>query len=45
MNFTPRLLYPWGKNPQYLLDRRLCGSLSQSECGGKEEKIPACARN
>jgi len=36
----PQPLYPQGKNPQYLLDRRLSGSRSQPGYSGKE-KIPS----
>jgi len=28
---------PWGKNPQYPLERRMGGSPSLSGCNGKEE--------
>jgi hypothetical protein len=38
VNFMPRLLYPQGKSPQYLLDRRLGGSQSLSGWF-REEKI------
>jgi hypothetical protein len=40
VSFTPPPLYPWGKNPWYLLNRRLVGLQSQSGCCG-EEKILA----
>jgi len=39
--FTPWPLYPWGKSPQYSLDRRLGGPLSLSGHGGKEKKTTA----
>jgi hypothetical protein len=35
-SFTPRLLYPLGKNRQYLLNRKLGGSHSQSGCFWKQ---------
>jgi hypothetical protein len=38
VSFTPRLLYPQGRNPSYPLDRRLGGPQGQSGCGGGEEK-------
>jgi hypothetical protein len=38
VSFTPRLLYPWGKRPQYQLDRRLGGPQSRSGQHG-EKKI------
>jgi len=38
VSFMPWLLYPWGKSPQYPLDRRLGGPQGQSGCGGKENK-------
>jgi hypothetical protein len=38
VSFTTRPLYPWGKNPQYQLDRRLGGPQSRSGRRG-EEKI------
>jgi hypothetical protein len=37
VNFTPWTLYPHGKNPWYLLDRRLGGPQSWSGHGGKEK--------
>jgi len=33
----PQLLYPWGKRPQYSLDRGLDGPQSQSVCSGEEK--------
>jgi len=36
VSYMPWLLYPWGKNPQYPLDRRLVGLQSQSGHGGEE---------
>jgi len=33
-SFTPRPLYPPGKEPQYPMDRRLGGPQSWSGCGG-----------
>jgi hypothetical protein len=38
VSFTPLPLYPQGKSPQYLLDRRLGGPQSRSGWRG-EEKI------
>jgi hypothetical protein len=35
--FTPRPLYPQGKSPLYLLDRRLGGNQSRSGRGGEEK--------
>jgi len=35
--FTPRPLYPEGRSPLYLLDRRLGGPLSRSGRGGEEK--------
>jgi len=32
--------FPWGRSPQYPLDKRLGGPKSQSECSGKEESLP-----
>jgi hypothetical protein len=40
----PRHLYPQGKGPQYLFDRRLCGSQNQSE-PSEENKICSSAGN
>jgi hypothetical protein len=37
VSFTPWPLYPQGKIPWYLLDRRLGGPQSQSERGGEEK--------
>jgi len=37
-------LYPWGKSPQYPMDRRLDGPQSWSGHSG-EKKFPAPARN
>jgi len=36
---------PWGKRPQYPLDRRLGGLQSQSEHGGEEKRSPRLAGN
>jgi hypothetical protein len=36
VRFTPRPLYPQGKNPWYPLDMRLGGIKSRSGHGGKE---------
>jgi hypothetical protein len=36
-NFTPRPLYPQGKNPWYPLDKRLGGPQSRSGRGGEEK--------
>jgi hypothetical protein len=36
-SFTPRPLYPQGKNPWYPLDRRLGGPQSWSGRGGEEK--------
>jgi hypothetical protein len=36
-SITPRSLYPEGKSPRYLLDRRLGGPQSRSWRGGKEK--------
>jgi hypothetical protein len=40
VSFMPWLFYPWGRNFQYPLDKRLGGPQNQSGYGGKEEKIP-----
>jgi hypothetical protein len=37
VSFTTRPLYPQGKSPWYLLDRRLGGPQSRSGCGGEEK--------
>jgi hypothetical protein len=37
VSFTPRPLYPQGKNPWYPLDRRLGGLQSRSGRGGEEK--------
>jgi hypothetical protein len=37
VSFTPRPLYPQGKNPWYPLDRRLGRPQSRSERGGEEK--------
>jgi hypothetical protein len=37
VSFTPRSLYPQGKNPWYPLDRRLGGPHIRSESGGEEK--------
>jgi hypothetical protein len=39
VNFTQQLLFPQGKRPQYPLDMRLGGALSQSGCNGKEKNL------
>jgi hypothetical protein len=39
VSFTPLLLYPWGKNPQYPMDRRLGRPQGQSGCCGKEKYL------
>jgi hypothetical protein len=36
-SFTPLPLYPQGKSPWYLLDRRLGGTQSWSGCSGVEK--------
>jgi hypothetical protein len=36
VSFTPRPLYPQGKNPWYPLDRMLGGPQRRSERGGEE---------
>jgi len=41
VSFTPRPLYPHGKSPGYLLDRRLGGSHSRSRRGGEEKNSQA----
>jgi hypothetical protein len=44
VSFTPQLLDPQVKNPQYPLDRKLGGPQSQfGQC--QKEKFPALARN
>jgi len=45
VSFTPQLFYPWEKNSQYPLDRRLCGPQSQFGMQWQREKIPAPAGN
>jgi len=35
VSFKPQPLYSWGKNPQYLLDRKLRGLQSWSGYSGK----------
>jgi hypothetical protein len=42
VSFTPRLIYPRGNIPLYLLDRWLGGPQSHSGCGGKEKKRLHC---
>jgi len=37
VSFTPRPLYPQGKSPWYILDRRLVGPQSRSGSGGEEK--------
>jgi hypothetical protein len=39
VSFRSWLLYPRGKNPQYSLDRRLCGPQSWSGCCGVERNF------
>jgi hypothetical protein len=41
VSFTPRPLYPLGKELRYSLDRRLGGTQSRSGRGGEEKKIPS----
>jgi hypothetical protein len=41
VNFTPRPLYPRGRSPRYLLDRRLGGPQSQSGRFGEEKTLDA----
>jgi len=36
-SLTPRPLYPWGKSPQYPLDRGLDGPQNQFGRGGEEK--------
>jgi hypothetical protein len=38
VSFTPRLLYPRGKRPQYPLDRRLGGTQSPAGRDGEDKK-------
>jgi hypothetical protein len=40
VSFTPRTLYPQGKNPWYPLDRRLGGPQSRSGRGGEKNSQP-----
>jgi len=35
------VLYPQGERPQHQMDRKVGGPQSQSECSGKEKKIPS----
>jgi len=42
-SFTPRTLYPQGKNPLYPLDRRLGGPQSRSGSGDEDKKFPVPA--
>lgn len=44
-SFTPRLLYPSGKNHQYLLNRKLGGSHSQSGCFWKQAVPCPCRQS
>jgi len=37
VSFTPQPLYPQGKSPCYLMNKRLCGPLSRSGRGGEEK--------
>jgi len=41
----PQPLYPWGKNPQCPMHRRLGGPQKKSGCDGKGKKIPIFAGN
>lgn len=43
--FMPQSLYPWGKNSQYPLDRRLGRSQSQSGCNDKEKNFYPCHKS
>jgi len=43
VSFMPQLLYPWGKSPQYSLDRRLIGPQIQSWHSGKEKESYHCS--
>jgi hypothetical protein len=42
VSFTPLPLYPWGKSPRYLLDRRLAGpqNKTQEKTGVLRVNIP-----
>jgi len=40
VSLMPWPLYPWGKSPEYPLDRRLGGSQGQSGHGKKRGKNP-----
>jgi hypothetical protein len=44
IGFTPRPLYPWGKRPQYPLDRRLGGPQSRFARYGEGKNL-ASIRN
>jgi hypothetical protein len=44
VSFTPRPLYPQGKNLLYPLDRRLDGTQSRSGLGGEKFPAPAGTR-
>jgi hypothetical protein len=39
VSFTPRPLYPEGRNPWYPLDRRLVGAQNRSGRGGVEKNV------
>ena len=39
VNFKPRPLWSYGKNPWYLLNKRLGGVQSPSECSGVEKNL------
>jgi len=41
VRFTPQQLYPWGKSPRYLLDRRLGGPHNRSGRGDEQKKNSA----
>jgi len=42
-SFKLRAVFPQGKSPHYILDKRLCGHQSWSGCSGKEKKNPFSA--
>jgi len=45
VSFTPQLLYPQGKSPQYPLDRRLDGAHIESGHSGEEENSLPCQKS
>ena len=45
VNFTLRLIYPWGSKCRYLVNRRLGAPQSRTACFRKEEKYFAPVRN